>query len=523
MRQHFAPFLPVCFLIAWTTGCGESRVETTEPPASDATERTDGGTPTVESLAGTWVATLSHNGTTEPFELDLSSSPNSDVVRAHISIPAMDLWRYSLGTVAVTEDYVLAGSLRLRHDPEVPRLVGTVPESFVPIHAIALDLRRAESLERPAPRPRLPMPEARWEYETGGPIWAGVCMALDSVFVGSDDGYVVALDSNGEMRWRFATDGFVRAAPVVHGRTVLIHSDDGSLYRVDAESGALVWRARLGADPVRRLAFGAPGFRYDHYGSSPTVYRERVFVGHEREVVALELETGSIVWKTPLPDITTSTPTLTQGNVLVGSFDGNVYALDAASGDTVWTHDTGAPVPSSTVFHDEPALVIVGSRSYDVLALNARDGSRAWTYYNWFSWVESSPTLSGGTLYVGSSDSQQLHAIDAASGRLSWRFDTNGSAWGRPAVSDDTVFIGAVGVAGYLVDHRGGLFAVDRKTGRGLWHVPSPRPDKAPLWGFAASPAVGDGLVVAAGLDGRVVAFDQPSRRESIARRSQGR
>ena len=64
-----------------------------------------------------------------------------------------------------------------------------------------------------------------------------------------------------------------------------------------------------------------------------------------------------------------------------------------------------------------------------------------------------------------------------------------------------------MGVAGYLVDHRGGLFAVDRESGEGLWHLSSEPPDGAAIWGFGASPAIGEGLVVAGGLDGLVVAL----------------
>jgi outer membrane protein assembly factor BamB len=151
--------------------------------------------------------------------------------------------------------------------------------------------------------------------------------------------------------------------------------------------------------------------------------------------------------------------------------------------------------------------VIIGSRSYDLLALNAGDGSIAWNYYYWFSWIESTAVVRDGIAYIGASDSQILHAIDAGTGRLVWEFDTAGSAWAEPAVSDDAVFIGAAGVADYMVKHDGGFFAVDRESGRGLWHIPSERPGEEKLWGFTSSPAVGDGMVFAGGLDGTVYAF----------------
>ena len=56
--------------------------------------------------------------------------------------------------------------------------------------------------------------------------------------------------------------------------------------------------------------------------------------------------------------------------------------------------------------------------------------------------------------------------------------------------------------------HRAGFFAIDRRTGRGLWRFDVPRRDTARVWGFASSPAASDGLVVVGGLDGRVYGFE---------------
>ena len=459
----------------------------------------------VVDLAGSWVATLEHNGTTERFGLDLEPNEEGTVVRALVTIPAIEMWRYPVGTASLSGDTLQIGGAELAYDAGTPRLLGTVPSGFAPFQTIELDLRRGDPLEPPPPPTALPAPELAWTFETGGPIWAGVTIANGAVYVGSDDGFVYGLSTSGEEHWRFETGAAVRADPVVYGDSVLIHSDDGYLYRVSDSSGRLDWRTKLGDQPIERLAYGAEGFRYDHYASAPAVRNQRIYVGHERDIFAVGLLSGEVEWRRELPDTTTSTPAVAADRVLVGSFDGSVYALDAASGAIDWSHDTGAAVPSSVAVHGE--LLIAGSRSYDLVALTVYDGAPAWTYYNWFSWIESSPAIHGGTVYVGSSDSQWLHAIDAATGELSWRFDTNGSAWSRPAVSEDVVVVGAVGVAGYLVDHRGGLFAVDRTSGEGLWHLPSEQPDGAAIWGFGASPAVGEGLVIAGGLDGRVIAL----------------
>jgi outer membrane protein assembly factor BamB len=48
--------------------------------------------------------------------------------------------------------------------------------------------------------------------------------------------------------------------------------------------------------------------------------------------------------------------------------------------------------------------------------------------------------------------------------------------------------------------------ALDRATGRVVWRYESPAADKG-AFGFPGSPAVGEGLLFVAGLDGRLYAF----------------
>jgi len=117
--------------------------------------------------------------------------------------------------------------------------------------------------------------------------------------------------------------------------------------------------------------------------------------------------------------------------------------------------------------------------------------------------------------YVGASDSQKLNAIDARDGRLIWEFDTEGSAWAQPAVSANTVYIGAVGVKDYFVKHAAGFFAVNRETGQPIWTYAPIGESDAAEFGFASSPSVGAGRVYVGGLDGRIYAFEaEPDSRE---------
>ena len=218
-------------------------------------------------------------------------------------------------------------------------------------------------------------------------------------------------------------------------------------------------------------------------------------------------ERGDIIWRYGADDSITSTPAVADGKVFFGSFDHHVYAVDAATGDLIWRHDTGQAVSASPIVDRD--LVLVGGRSYEFLALNAETGERVWDRYFWFSWVDATVAVFDDLAIVGLSDGQLVSALQVASGEEVWKFDTGGSVWAQPAVTQDAVFIAAVGVPRYMVDHRGGFFAVDRTTGRELWRYPiTEMRDRVAPYGFAASPAVGGGRVFAATLDGEVMAFD---------------
>ena len=66
------------------------------------------------------------------------------------------------------------------------------------------------------------------------------------------------------------------------------------------------------------------------------------------------------------------------GIVYVGSYDHNVYALNAATGVKVWTYLIGSIVYSSSLVAN--GIVYVGSGGGTIYALNATTGTKVWSY-----------------------------------------------------------------------------------------------------------------------------------------------
>ncbi len=457
-------------------------------------------------LDGLWLGEAEHNGQTSRILLEFGRHPEAGPI-ARLSFPDLHVWDITAIPVTVEGSRIALASWTLERQSG-NRLVGHLPEVFVPVHRIPVTFSPVESFERRAAAPiAAPPAEPVWTRDLEAPVWAGLEAHDGLVFVGDDSGRLSALEAeSGRTLWSVETAGAIRATPSLIDGTLYVNSDDGRLYALDPASGDERWTSSLG--DVERIPLGAEGSRYNHYGSGVAAAGGSLYVGtFAGEIIALDEVTGAERWRFATDDTIAGTPAVVDGRVYFGSFDGRVYAVDASTGAELWRHDTGAPVVSSPAVHR--GLVVIGSRSYDLLALSADTGEPVWKYYYWFSWVESSVTIRDGVGYVGSSDGQELLAVDPDTGDPRWTFDTHGSAWSRPAVTDRTVFIGTVGVADYWAAHEGALLAVDRASGEPRWAFPLDRPGEASTWGFAASAALEGGLVFTADLSGRVYAFRQ--------------
>src|SRR5262249_43042892 len=116
-------------------------------------------------------------------------------------------------------------------------------------------------------------PAIRWRLATEGPIRSSPVVAGATVYVGSGDRVLRAVDvHSGKERWRFETAGSVGSSPCVADGLVYVTSRDHCLYAVNAESGQLRWRFVMGED----LPFH---WGFEYFLSSPLVVLNLVYVG----------------------------------------------------------------------------------------------------------------------------------------------------------------------------------------------------------------------------------------------------
>ena len=240
-----------------------------------------------------------------------------------------------------------------------------------------------------------------WAYTTGGYVIGSPAVMGGTVYVGSEDDKVYALDAaTGHVRWTYTTGRGVGASPAVADGTVYVSSTDHKVYALDAATGHVRWTYPTGLVVGSSLSLSSPAV------AGGTVY----FGSGESKVYALDAATGHVRWTHTTGTLVLSSPAVAGGTVYVGSWDGNVYALDTATGHVRWTYTTGGTVYSSPAVAD--GTVYVGSTDHNVYVLDAATGHVRWTYTTG-GWVTSSPAMVGGTVYIGSWD-WTIYALKAA-------------------------------------------------------------------------------------------------------------
>lgn len=191
----------------------------------------------------------------------------------------------------------------------------------------------------------------------------------------------------------------------------------------------------------------------DEVRSSPLVRDGMVYIGsYDTNLYCLDAENGAFRWKRATQGGVSSSPAAWGDLIVVGSEDGGMYALDARRGVVKWVFRTTRAIRSSPRVEDR--IIYVGSDDQHVYAIDGQNGRQLWKQRTWMP-VRSSCALRNGALYVGSADSN-VYAFDAFSGGLRWKQKTQQGIVSSPVVGDNLVFIGSMDGYIYALDTEGG-------------------------------------------------------------------
>lgn len=183
-----------------------------------------------------------------------------------------------------------------------------------------------------------------------------------TVYFGSDDGNLYALETDaGIQRWFFETGDGVWSTPAIFEGMLYVTSLDGNLYVLDAGTGALQWKFETGAG----------------IASTPVVDEAERLVyvaGFDSKLRAIDIDTHVERWSFRADNWFWTTPIFVNGVVYAGSLDGNVYAVDIATGDLAWARpfETDDPVRSAPVLAG--GVIVVADRGGNVYGIDPETG-----------------------------------------------------------------------------------------------------------------------------------------------------
>ncbi|NUQ00555.1 MAG: PQQ-binding-like beta-propeller repeat protein, partial [Armatimonadetes bacterium] len=326
--------------------------------------------------------------------------------------------------------------------------------------------------------------ELKWEFETGDCVYSSPAVAAGTVFIGSTDQRLYALDTeSGAQRWAYDAGDELRSSPCLVDGRIFFASADGRVHALEQDSGKAVWTKRLG-DRIESSSIRGDG--------------PRLFVGTtDGSVLAFSPDNGRVLWRAALAGRVDASPASDGKLVAVGTSDADLSLFSADGGELLWRWQVDGGLRGSPALTQDE--IVVGSASGAVQVLDTA-GNLVWTAFLG-SPINSSPAVAHGRIYIGAS-SGEIACLDRVTGRRIWTFEAEGEVSASPTVAGDSVFVGS---------HAGQLYALNADSGELRWHYRTG-------YSIHSTPAVADGRLFVALRYYNICAFGEPVEVEDVRR-----
>ncbi|MDQ2051611.1 PQQ-binding-like beta-propeller repeat protein [Natronolimnohabitans sp. A-GB9] len=299
-----------------------------------------------------------------------------------------------------------------------------------------------------------PTGELQWSTQTGATelgFHGSAAIVGNTAFIGGYDGdlYALAIDS-GEIVWRTRSselDGAlaIGSSPAYHDGNLYVVSEYGSpssgaLWEIDPDTGEPTWSDdRMWGQPH----------------PSPTIDLEtgRIFAGSNDGVVyCWEYPSLEFAWAFEADadgeereggafragaEIKGTTAAY-DGYGYVGSWDDTFYCIDLEDGSEEWAFETERSIMSNPAVDVDEGIVYMGNDAGSVFALEADSGEELWSA-DVGGRVIGALTVTAETVLAGSYDSH-LYALDKTTGDRRWRVQNRGRVTSAPVPVDGRIY-----------------------------------------------------------------------------------
>jgi eukaryotic-like serine/threonine-protein kinase len=245
----------------------------------------------------------------------------------------------------------------------------------------------------------------KWKFKTGDVVHSSPAIAEGTLYIGSWDTYLYALDATtGNEKWRFKTGDDpvahnhvgIQASPAVMDGVVYFGSRDSYAYAVDAGTGKQIWK------------FSTDG---SWVNNSMVVHDGRVYFGTSIPgfLHAVDAKSGKSVFDLPTGTPVFASMALAGDTLYLGNFGGKLTAIDLKTQKPTWVFETDAAKQNAAAMTNAD-----GSIKFETVfsSPNLYYEDMVLAVHKLFTMgtILSSPALAGDTVYFGSTDGN-LYAV----------------------------------------------------------------------------------------------------------------
>lgn len=257
------------------------------------------------------------------------------------------------------------------------------------------------------------------------------------VLVGTGKAEVISMSAEtGEIIWRTRVTSEVLAAPQISGNIIIVRTIDGKIVGLGSEDGKRLW---IYDRSVPSLTLRGT--------SAPVIAQGLVISGFdEGRLVAIELQTGKLVWETRIAlgtgrselermvDID-SEPVIVDNMIYVATFQGRIASLALESGRILWTRD----IPSYAGICADKYAVYVTDDNSEIWALDRITGASIWKQDKLAARQITAPENYGNMIAVGDLE-----------GYVHWLAKSSGEIVARKQVSDNKIIASPISHENFL-------------------------------------------------------------------------
>ncbi|OGT06111.1 MAG: outer membrane protein assembly factor BamB [Gammaproteobacteria bacterium GWF2_41_13] len=232
------------------------------------------------------------------------------------------------------------------------------------------------------------------------------------------------------------------------------------------------FKPTLQVEPLWSTRIGKGSRKY-YLRMAPAISGNTVFVDdYDGDVVALEAQTGKTIWQANAHTNLTSGVTAADGKLFMGSENGAVVAFDQVTGARLWVAPVGNQILAAPAV--TKGMVLVKTMDGILEALSETDGRQLWRFTQDVPALslhaESQPVISGNVVVAGFANGKAI-GLNVQTGKLLWSVDVSepkGMTDIERMIDIDSTPVIVGGVV-YVGTYQGNIAAIGLQSGRMIW------------------------------------------------------